>query len=37
MDDKKEKLTEREWREKLKDAHDLFDAFKLQAYRDKEI
>jgi hypothetical protein len=37
MDDTKEKMTEREYREKLKDAHELFDAFKLSAYKAKEI
>lgn len=30
-------LDQREWRERLKDATELFNAFKLQAYRDKEI
>jgi signal-transduction protein with cAMP-binding, CBS, and nucleotidyltransferase domain len=30
-------LTQMEWREQLKDATELFDAFKRQAYKDKEI
>lgn len=30
-------LTQMEWKEKLRDAHDVFDMFKRQAYRDKEI
>lgn len=30
-------LDQREWREQLKDATELFDAFKRQAYKDKEI
>lgn len=30
-------LDQREWRDRLRDATALFDAFKLQAYRDGEI
>jgi hypothetical protein len=30
-------LTQSEWREKLRDATDIFDAFKRQAYKDGEI
>jgi hypothetical protein len=30
-------LTQLEWRERLRMAHDVFDDFKRQAYRDKEI
>jgi hypothetical protein len=30
-------LTQSEWREKLRDATDLFDAFKRAAYKDKEL
>ncbi len=30
-------LDQREWHERLRDATDLFDAFKRQAYKDKEI
>ena len=37
MNNNKEKLTEREWRERLRLAQEVFEAFKLQAYRDGEI
>lgn len=30
-------VDQKEWRTKLRDATDLFDAFKRQAYKDKEI
>jgi hypothetical protein len=37
MDDVKEKLTDREWRERLKLATELFEDLKHQAYLNKEI
>lgn len=33
----KEKMTDREYREKLRDAHDVFEAFKTAAYKAHEI
>lgn len=30
-------VDQKEWREKLRLAHEVFEAFKRQAYRDKEI
>jgi len=37
MDKDEETLSDREWREKLKDAHELFDMFKRAAYKDHEL
>ena len=37
MNEPKENVTEREWREKLRLATEVFDAFKLSAYKAKEI
>lgn len=37
MPETEEKLSDREWREKLRDASDLFDAFKRAAFKDKEL
>ena len=37
MPDTDEKLSEREWREKLRDASELFEMFKRAAFKDKEL
>ena len=35
--DVKQRLTDREYRDKLKDAHDIFEMFKREAYKAHEI
>lgn len=37
MEDTQEKIAEREFKSKLRNAKDVLDMFKHQAYKDKEI